>query len=98
MKTLITASILMLASSTVWAESWEDAWQSPDLGTGVYDKPLTLQDPTPSSRETMVSLDVFNEGNPDHASHAPSEGITSGTDEGFASSLDKFNEGNPDHV
>lgn len=98
MKTLITATALILASNVAFAESFEEAWQSHDLNTGVYDKPLTLVEPMGKSNVT-VSLDDFNRGNPDHQSHE-SDGITGSisSDEGFASSLDEAYAGNPDHV
>ena len=98
MKTIIAASALMLTTSVAFAAQFEDQYQSPDLGTGVYDKPLTLTEPAPSSSKTMVSLDTFNKGNPDHSSHAPSNGMGTVSTEGYATSLDQFNEGNPDHV
>lgn len=97
MKTLLTASALMLVANISFADSWEQAWQSPDLNTGVYDKPVTLVEPTASSYDSTVSLDTFNEGNPDHASHKQ-QAISTGSGEDFASSLDIFNKGNPDHV
>ena len=97
MKTLITASALALVSNIAFSAQFEQQWQSPDLGTGVYDKPLTLVEPTGSSNQT-VSLDTFNQGNPDHSSHAAGEYTRGSSDSGFASSLDRFAEGNPDHV
>ncbi len=98
MKTLITASALILASNVAFAASYEDWQQNPDLGTGVYDKPVTLVEPMGGSSDYTVSLDTFNEGNSDHSSHARSENTGSAPDQGFASSLDGFNQGNPDHV
>jgi len=98
MKILITASALILASNVTFAASYEEWQQNPDLGTGVYDKPITMIEPMGGSSDQTVSLDSFNEGNSDHSSHAPSEGIRSSSDAGFASSLDEFNRGNPDHV
>ena len=98
MKTIITAAALIISSSAALAGSWEDAWQSHDLNTGVYDKPSTLVEPM-GSADFTVSLDEFNRGNPDHQSHE-ADGIASGisSDEGFASSLDEAYAGNPDHV
>ncbi len=98
MKTLITASALILASNVAFAASFEDWQQNPDLGTGVYDKPLTLTEPMGGSSDYTVSLDTFNEGSSDHSSHARDESLRSTSDQGFASSLDGFNDGNPDHV
>jgi len=98
MKTLITASALILASSVASAASFEDWQQNPDLGTGVYDKPTTMVEPMGGSSDQTVSLDSFNEGNSDHSSHARDGNIRSTSDQGFASSLDDFNQGNPDHV
>ena len=98
MKTMITATALILASNVSFAASYEDWQQNPDLGSGVYDKPTTLTEPMGGSSDYTVSLDSFGEGNSDHSSHARSESIRSTSDEGFASSLDGFNEGNPDHV
>jgi hypothetical protein len=98
MKTLITASALILASNVAFAASYEEWQQNPDLGTGVYDKPVTLTEPMGGSSDYTVSLDSFNEGKSDHSSHARNEAIRSTPDAGFASSLDGFNQGNPDHV
>jgi hypothetical protein len=98
MKTLITASALILASNVAFAASFEEWQQNPDLGTGVYDKPVTLTEPMGGSSDYTVSLDTFNDGNSDHSSHARDEPIRSTPDAGFASSLDGFNQGNPDHV
>ncbi len=98
MKTLITGSALILASNVVFAASFEEWQQNPDLGTGVYDKPVTLTEPMRNSSDYTVSLDSFNEGNSDHSSHARNGGIRSTSDAGFASSLDDFNQGNPDHA
>jgi len=97
MKTVFAASALLLVANVASADAWEQAWQNPDLGTGVYDKPVTLVEPMASSSDTTASLDVFNRGNPDHAAHGRPENSGRGT-QGFASSLDAFNEGNPDHV
>ena len=98
MKTLITASALILVSNVAFAASFEEWQQNPDLGTGVYDKPVTQTEPMGGSSDYSVSLDSFNQGNSDHSSHARSEGTSSAPDAGFASSLDGFNQGNPDHV
>ena len=98
MKTLITASALILVSNIAFAASYEQWQQNPDLGTGVYDKPVTLTEPMGGSSDYTVSLDTFNEGNSDHSSHARNESIRSTSDQGFASTLDGFNRGNPDHV
>lgn len=98
MKTLITASALILAGNVAFAASYEDWQQNPDLGTGVYDRPLTLTEPMSGSSDYTVSLDTFNEGNVDHSVHARDDSISSTSDQGFASSLDGFNDGNPDHV
>ncbi len=98
MKTIITASALMLVSNVAFAASYEDWQQNPDLGTGIYDKPATLTEPMGGSSDYSASLDSFNQGNSDHSSHVRSEGRSSAPDAGFASSLDGFNEGNPDHV
>ena len=98
MKTMITASALILAGNVSLAASFEEAWQNPDLGTGLYDKPTTMVEPMGGSSDRSVSLDGFNEGNPDHSSHVRGEGIRSSSDAGFASTLDEFGRGNPDHV
>ena len=98
MKTLITASALILVSNVTFAASYEDWQQNPDLGTGIYDKPVTLTEPMGGSSDYSASLDSFNEGNPDHSSHARNESSSSSSNAGFASSLDGFNQGNPDHV
>ena len=98
MKTLITASALILVSNVALSASYEQWQQNPDLGTGVYDKPVTLTEPMRGSSDYSVSLDDFNRGNADYSPHAKGEVVRSGSDEGFASSLDSFNEGNPDHV
>ncbi len=98
MKTLITASALILVSNVAFAASYEQWQQNPDLGTGVYDKPVTLTEPMGDSSDYSVSLDNFNQGNSDHSTHVRNEGISSSSDAGFASSLDGFNQGNPDHV
>lgn len=98
MKTMITASALLLVSTYASAASWEAAWQNPDLGTGVYDKPTTLSDPMSSSRNVATSLDSFGAGNPDHSRHARSDQFRPDTSRGFASSLDSFSAGNPDHI
>ena len=98
MKTLITASALILVSNVAFAASFEEWQQNPDLGTGVYDKPVTQTEPMGGSSDYTVSLDTFNEGNSDHSSHARNESIRSTSDQGFASTLDEFNRGNPDHV
>ena len=98
MKTLITASALILASSVASAASYEDWQQNPDLGTGVYDKPVTLTEPMGGSSDYSASLDSFNEGNPDHSSHARNDSIRSTSGQGFVSSLDELGRGNPDHV
>jgi hypothetical protein len=98
MKTIITASALLLVSTYTYSASFEDVLQNPDLGTGVYDKPTTLSEPTPASRDIAISIDSVNKGNPDHSTHSQSDENRSGSSKGFASSLDKMNEGNPDHV
>ena len=98
MKTLITASALILVSNIASAASFEEWQQNPDLGTGVYDKPVTLVEPMRSSGEQTVSLDAFNEGNPDHSSHARDDSVGSSSSEGFTSTLDELGRGNPDHV
>ena len=98
MKTIITASALILASSAAFAAPFEDWQQNPDLGTGVYNKPTTMVEPMGGFSDQTVSLDSFNEGNPDHSSHVRSDSNSSGSTEGFASSLDEFGRGNPDHV
>ena len=98
MKTIITATALILAGNVAFASSFEEWQQNPDLGTGVYDKPTTMVEPMGGSSDRTVSLDRFNEGNPDHSSHVRSEGISSSSDAGFASTLDDFGRGNPDHV
>ena len=98
MKTLITASALILVSNVAFAASFEEWQQNPDLGTGVYDKPVTSTEPMGGSSDYSVSLDSFNQGNPDYSPHARDESVRSSSDAGFASSLDGFNQGNPDHV
>ena len=98
MKTIITASALILAGNVALASSYEEWQQNPDLGTGVYDKPSTLVEPMGGSTDQTVSLDSFNEGNSDHSTHARIEGVRSSSDASFTSSLDEFNRGNPDHV
>ena len=98
MKTLITASALILVSNVAFAASYEEWQQNPDLGTGVYDKSVTLTEPMGGSSDYSVSLDSFNQGNSDYSSHARDGSIRSSSNAGFASSLDGFNEGNPDHV
>ena len=98
MKTLITVSALIFAGNVAFAASFEDWQQNPDLGTGVYDKPVTLTEPVGGSADFSVSLDSFNQGNSDHSSHARNEGSRSVSDASFASSLDSYNEGNPDHI
>ena len=59
MKTLITASALILASNVALAASYEEWQQNPDLGTGVYDKPVTLTEPMGGYSDYTVSLDTF---------------------------------------
>ena len=98
MKTIITASALILASNVAFAAPYEVWQQNPDLGTGVYDKPTTMVEPMGGSSDQTVSLDSFNQGNPDHSSHLGGDRIRSSSDSGYASSLDDFNRGNPDHV
>ncbi len=98
MKTIITTAALILASNVAFAASYEDWQQNPDLGTGVYDKPVTQTEPMGGSSDYTVSLDSFNQGNSDHSSHARVESVRSSSDAGFANSLDAFNRGNPDHV
>ena len=92
MKTLMSASALILTSNIALAAS-VDHWQKHG-----YDKPATMTEPMTSSSETIVSLDTWNEGNPDHSSHARHDGMKSTSAKGFASSLDDFNRGNPDHA
>ena len=92
MKTLMTASALILTSNVAMAASVDY------LQKHGYDKPSTLTEPMPSSSDTTVSLDTWNEGNPDHSSHARHDGMKSKSTRGFASSLDDANEGNPDHA
>lgn len=99
MKTIITASALMLVSNIAMASSWEDNWGGPDLSTGVYGNPTTQSDPKPSMGSQSVSLDTFSRGNSDHVAHdrvIENSPIDSG--EGYATSLDEFGAGNPDHV
>ena len=98
MKTLITASALILVSNVALAASYEEWQQNPDLDSGVYDKPTTLVEPMGGSSDQTVSLDSFTQGNSDHSSHARSESVRSSSDAGYASSLDEFGRGNPDHV
>jgi hypothetical protein len=98
MKTLITASALMLASNVAFAASYEDWQQNPDLGTGVYDKPVTLTEPTPSSGDVTVSLDTFSKKNHHYSTRLKSKEYRSSSNEGFASSLDDLNRENPDHI
>ena len=98
MKTIITASALMLISNVALSSSYEEWQQNPDLGTGVYDRPTTLSEPTASSRNVAVSLDHFGKENRGYSTRLQSDQDRSSSSEGFASSLDKMNEGNPDHV
>ena len=99
MKTLITASALILASNIAMASSWEDNWHSPDLNTGVYDKPQTLMQPMASNSDVAVSLDDFSRGNADHAAHDQvSQGSSVRSGKSATTSLDEFAAGNPDHV
>ena len=98
MKTIVTASALLLVSTYASADSWEAAWQNPDLGTGVYDKPITLSDPMSSARDVANSLDSFGAGNPDHSQHTRRDDYRPDSSTGFASSLDNFSAGNPDHI
>jgi len=92
MKTMITASALILASNVAFAGSLEQ-WQSHG-----YDKPATLTEPMRSSTDYPVSLDSWNVGNTDHSSHAENDAMKHTSDMGFVSSLDDLNQGNPDHV
>ena len=92
MKTLITASALLLASNVTFASSLDQFQRN------GYDKPVTLTEPMRSSAEFVVSLDTLNEGNSDHSSHARDGSVSSSSVQGFASSLDGFNSGNPDHA
>ncbi len=92
MKTLITASALILASNVAFASSLDE------LQRNGYGKPVTLTEPMRSSAGFVVSLDTFNEGNSDHSSHAVAVSVSSSSEQGFASSLDGFNSGNPDHA
>ena len=99
MKTIITASALMIVSTIAMAGSWEDNWQNPDLNTGVYDKPQTLVEPKQSMGEQTVSLDEFNRGNSDHSAHDEVIEYASGdSGDGYATSLDELSAGNPDLV
>ena len=98
MKTIITASALILASNVAFAASFEEWQQNPDLGTGVYDKPATVTDPKASSGDVAISLDAFSKENRGYSTQFQSNERRSGSDEGFASSLDQMNEDNPDHV
>jgi len=98
MKTLITASALILVSNVAFAASYEEWQQNPDLGTGVYDKPVTMNDPTASSGNVAVSIDSFSKENRGYSTLFQSSENRSGSNKGFASSLDKMNEDNPDHV
>ena len=99
MKTFITASALILASNIALASSWEDNWHSPDLNSGVYDKPQTLMQPMASKRDVAVSLDGFSRGNADQVAHdQTSQGSSVKSGEGVTTSLDEFSAGNPDHV
>ena len=98
MKTIITASALILAGNVAFAAPYEEWQQNPDLGTGVYDKPTTMVEPMGGSSDQTVSLDSFTEGNSDHSSHVQHDSTRSSSTEGFASSLDEFGRGNPDHV
>ena len=92
MKTLLTASALILASNVAFASTLDD-WQI----YGNY-TPYTLTEPMRSSSDSVVSLDTFNEGSVDHSSHAPDGSSSSASGQGYASSLDGFNSGNPDHA
>ena len=98
MKTLMIASGLMLATSVAAASSWEETWQNPDLGAGVYDKPVTLTEPRVSSRDFVVSLDTFNQENPDISTRYRGDRLPPDSSAGFASSLDNINQDNPDHI
>ncbi len=92
MKTLISASALLIASNVAFATSL-DQFQS-----NGYDKPVTLTEPMRSSAGSVVSLDTLNEGNFDHSSHARDGRLRPPSMQGVASSLDGFNSGNPDHA
>jgi len=99
MKTIITASALILVSNIAMASSWEDNWHSPDLNSGVYDKPQTLMAPMSSKRDVAVSLDDFSRGNSDHAAHdRAAQGSSVSSGKSATTSLDEFSAGNPDHV
>ena len=97
MKTLTIASIVLIGASGNPVYSWEEAWQNPDLGTGVYDKPVTFVEETKYSSHFAVSLDTFNEGNPEHVPHIQFVYPYSGIQQGLISSLDVFTEGNDDY-
>ncbi len=99
MKTIITASALILVSNIAMASSWEDNWGGPDLQPSNYGNSTTLSDPKSSMSGQTVSLDAFGRGNPDHVAHdqvIEHSPVDSG--EGYATSLDEFGAGNPDHV
>ena len=99
MKTIITASALLLVSTKALSASWEDAWQSPDLHTGVYDRPVTLVEPRPSVGDFTISLDDFGRGSPDYSAHDQVvEPSSIGVSEGVATSLDEAYEGSHDHI
>lgn len=97
MKTLITASALVLVSNIASGAGYENQFQTVDLGAGVHDRPVTMLEPMGSSDFT-VSLETFYEGNADGYGHAPSQSTGSGpsSSEGIATSLDQFYQDNPD--
>ncbi len=92
MKTLVSASALLLASNVTFASSLDDFQRN------GYDKPVTLTEPMGGSSDYSVSLDSFNQGNSDYSPHGQDGSVRPSSDAGFASSLDGFNDGNPDHV
>ena len=100
MKTLITASALILVSNIVLAHSYEEAFKSPDVSP-KYGSPTWIADVQPSGTQVATSLEVWSRGNPD--SYDGSEISVGLEDIRFdarsalgETSLDVFTQGNPD--
>ena len=100
MKTLISATLLALASSSAIAaeSSWGGFGDNPDIDPTGFNVGRPPQVTQPSAHDVTVSLDEYAKGNPDLYS-----GYRSETDvyvqvdsASFVTSLDKFTAGNPD--